>query len=211
MQNKKNTIILSTAYLPPIEYILQFVLAEHIIIEQEETYSKQTYRNRCNIYGPNGLHTLSIPIIRPNGNHTKTKDILISYDTSWQSNHWRTLQAAYNASPFFMYYENKLAPFYTQQTKFLLEFNTNFLELILRFLKIKINITKSTEYKKVQLNSIDLRESIHPKKDKILISPRYTQVFEERYGFIPNLSILDLLCNKGPETIDYLKNITDPS
>jgi len=207
MNHDLTSVILSTAYFPPIEYIAQILFYENAMIEKEETYPKQTYRNRCCIYSSNGLQTLSIPVIRIFGNHTKTKDVKISYSTHWQMNHWRSLESAYNASPFFLHYEDKLFPFYSKKYEYLLDYNFEMLEMILKVLKIKNKISITDQYNKSFFNGVDLREKIHPKKERIIFTPRYSQVFEERHGFIPNLSIIDLLFNEGPETIHYLKSL----
>ena len=205
MNHVLSSVILSTAYMPPIEYIAQFLFFDNVFIEKEETYSKQTYRNRCCICGPNGLQILSIPVIKTFGNHTKTKDVKISYSTHWQLNHWRSLKTAYNASPYFLHYEEKLFSFYTKKYVFLLDYNFEILEIILKILKVKNKISMAEQYQQSILNVVDLREEIHPKKEKVNTTPRYSQVFEEKYGFISNLSIVDLLFNQGPETSKYLK------
>ena len=207
MNDDFTPVMLSAAYLPPVEYIAQFLLFNKILIEKEETYPKQTYRNRCCIYSPNGLQTLSIPVIKPFGNHTKTKDVKISDSVNWQTNHWRSLVTAYNASPFFLHYEEKLFPFYSKKYEFLFDFNLEMLEMILKLLKIKNDISATGVYNKSLSNAVDLRDKIHPKKEKIILTPRYSQVFEEKHGFIPNLSIADLLFNEGPETVHYLKSL----
>ena len=122
-------------------------------------------------------------------------------------NHWRSLKTAYNASPFFLHYEDKLFPFYSKKYEYLLDNNLEILEMILNFLKIKRKILITDQYNKSFSNTMDLREKIHPKKEEMTITPRYSQVFEEKHGFIPNLSIVDLLFNQGPETIHYLRSL----
>ena len=207
MKNEFELVILSLAYLPPIEYIAQFFLFKNSIIEKDETYPKQTFRNRCYIYGPNGIQMLNIPVIKMFGNHTQTKDVRISNATNWQLNHIRSIDTAYNNSPYYIYYKDKLEPFYSKKYNFLLDYNLEYLSVLLDILKCENNISQSNDFIKIYPESLDLRKKIHPAKERILQTPRYSQVFEERYGFIPNLSILDLLFNKGPEAKDYLKNI----
>jgi len=207
MKNDFDSVILSLAYLPPIEYIAQFFLFKNSIIEKDETYPKQTFRNRCYIYGPNGIQMLNIPVIRMFGNHSQTKDIRISNTINWQLNHIRSIETAYNNSPFYIYYKDKIESFYSKKYDFLLDFDLEYLSVLLDILKCKNDISLSKGFIKSYPESFDLREKIHPAKERILQAPRYSQVFEERHGFIPNLSILDLLFNKGPEANEYLKNI----
>ena len=197
-------ILLSTAYLPPISYLSAYVLSEKIIIERFETYTKQTCRNRCNIYGPNGIQILSIPVRKIYGNHTLVKDIRITYTLPWQKIHWKSIETAYNNSPFFLYYRDYFEPFYTRKCNFLIDLNTDLLEIIFNILGIKREIVFTDQYKKVP-SITDLRNKLVQKKPSAIYSyPEYVQPFREKSGFIPDLSIIDLLFNLGPETIDYL-------
>ena len=104
-------LLIATSYLPPALYMAETAKADEIIIEAFETYTKQTCRNHCLIYGPNGRQTLSIPVIKVNGNHTITKDIRISTHQPWQKIHWRSIKTAYSNSPFFLFYQDYLSPF----------------------------------------------------------------------------------------------------
>ena len=201
-------ILLSTAYLPPIKYfanILQFDLCK---IEIHENYIKQTYRNRCNILTANGLLNLSIPVNKVDGNHTLCKDIQISYASNWQSNHWRAIESAYNKSPFFLYYRDDLEKFYTQTYELLIDYNTELLKFILKKLGISKEINFTNDFIPVNNSINDLRYSINPKtvQEKIIF-PHYYQVFEAKHDFMPNLSIIDLLFNEGPESKYYLEKI----
>lgn len=201
-------ILLSTTYLGTIEFFANIIVADEVLMEQHEHYIKQTFRNRCTIATANGLQSLTIPVIKVNGNHTKMKDILIAYDERWQILHWRTIVSAYSNSPYFLYYKDLLEPFYFKEFKFLIDFNFQLLEEILDILEINRKIS-FTELFKVnpENNLVDLRNSFHPKvKSDQNFSP-YIQVFAEKFEFFPNLSIIDLLFNEGPSTIDYLKKI----
>jgi hypothetical protein len=199
--------ILPTAYLAPVQYYSKLKNSTDCIIEHFEHFPKQTYRSRCEIYSPNGLLTLSIPLVKRNHRQT-VKDLKISYDYDWQTLHWRSLESSYRRSPFFEYYEDDFYPFYhDKKFDFLIDLNEALQQELLKLLKLKINYTFTTEYKKEYTEANDLRELISPKisleKDKIFTPTPYWQVFEPRHGFIPNLSIVDLLFNQGSKALDY--------
>lgn len=200
-------ILFSTAYLPPIEFFKNMMEHNHIIIEQYETYPKQTYRNRCEILSANGKLSLTIPVIKINGNHTLTKDVEISYSTNWQKIHWRAIESAYNNSPFFIYYSDLFYPFYEKKNKYLIDYNNELLELILKILKVNTKFSLSAKYEKQPIQTIDLRDTIHPKKNIVTLEKKYqayNQVFLDKFGFISNLSIIDLLFNEGKFCKDFL-------
>ncbi len=203
-----NTILLSTAYLAPVEYYAQILKADKIIIELYENYIKQTYRNRCCIYNANGKLNLSIPVKKTLNKHTLIKDIKISYDSDWQKNHWKSIESAYNSSPYFLFYKDNLLPFYLKKNDFLIDFNQNLLKTILNLINIKTKINYTDEYysPKANKNITDLRNKRN-KHNNIFKTTHYIQVFEDKHGFIPNLSTIDLLFNQGPNTYDFLKNI----
>jgi hypothetical protein len=181
-----------TAYLPPVSYITECIRSDKIVIESFETYHKQTFRNHCIIAGPNGKQQLTVPVIKVNGNHTLTKDIRISYSQEWQKNHWRSIETAYNNSPFFLYYRDYLEPFYLKKSDFLLDFNTKLLEIIFIILRVEKEIGFTDHFGNLTADDFNL------------IFPPYTQVFENKSGFVPNLSIVDLIFNLGPEAREYL-------
>jgi hypothetical protein len=203
--------LLSTAYLPPISYISGCLDKEPLVIERFETYPKQTFRNHCRIYGPNGLLTLSIPVLRVNGNHTLTRDIRIA-STPWQRLHWRSIETAYNNSPFFIYYKDAFEKVFEERFDFLLDLNTRLLEIIFNILKLDKKISFTEQFLKISLGMKDLREFSKKSKpvstDKI---SRYTQVFSPKHGFIPDLSIIDLIFNLGPESGDFLDSEKNPT
>ena len=206
-------IYLSSAYLPPINYYAKLVAGENVHIEQNDNYIKQTYRNRCTIVGANGPTPLSIPVEHKSGVKTRTKDIRIAEHGNWQHIHWNTIVSAYNSTPFFEYYQDDFHPFYHQKFDFLFDFNEQLRNLICNLIDIdQSKITYTENYKTdFRESEIDLRESIHPKKDWKLedpdfISVNYYQVFTQKFGFTDNMSIIDLLFNMGNESILVLND-----
>ncbi|MDK2977975.1 MAG: hypothetical protein PWP52_689 [Bacteroidales bacterium] len=203
-----NKVILSTAYLPPVQYFTKLIQYDDILIEAHENFIKQTYRNRCNIYGANGLLALSIPVKKIN-TKTKIKDIVIDYDTNWPKMHWKSIESAYRSSAFFEFYADYLVPFYHKKYQFLIDFNHDLLNMLAEQLEIDINFSYSDKYSFPEdVPFDDFRDIIHPKKkqnDPDFKVKKYFQVFSDKHGFISNLSIIDLLFNTGPEALQYLK------
>ncbi len=207
------SIYLSSAYLAPVQYYTKFVTGEPIVIEQHDNYIKQTYRNRCTIVSSNGSISLSIPVEHSTKQKTLMKDIRIAEHGNWQHMHWNAIVSAYNSTPFFEYYTDDFYPFYHKKYTYLLDFNEQLRLLILNLLNIELpEISLSTDFK-TNFNSgeIDLRETIHPKKDWTIAdrsfrSYPYYQVFCQKFGFIPNMSIIDLLFNMGNESQIILTN-----
>ena len=209
--NNSGSLLISTAYLPPVSYISACLHAEEICIEQHETYTKQTVRNHCLICGPNGKQVLSIPVIKVDGNHTKTKNIRLSGEIPWQKIHWRSISAAYSNSPFFLYYSDYFLPFFSRKQEFLIDYNTAMLEVLFRIFKTEKKITATEHFEKQENRKNDLR-SVWGKKHTFECAsfPPYTQVFSHKHEFIPDLSILDLIFNLGPEAGSYLENLELP-
>ena len=199
--------IMSTAYFPPVEYILKIYSSGGIIVDGHENYLKQTYRNRCYILTANGKLALTIPVIKTEGNHTPVNKIIIDDSEKWQQNHWRAIQSAYNSSPFFLFYQDEIQQFFETKHKNLFDFNISILTTILEQIGLPTKIKVSTSYEKEYPGMVDLRNSISPKKNFTIDFLPYFQVFDNKFGFTPNLSILDLLFNLGPETGSYLNRL----
>ena len=194
--------IFPTAYLPSIEYVSLFLKTEDASIELFETYQKQSCRTRTNVMTANGVQTLTIPVIKTNGNHTLTKDIEISYKESWQQVHLRCLESAYRKSAYFDYYFPYFEKIYKQKFNTLVELNDFCLKTILKIMKVKKDYSFTTDFERIT-DENDYRISLSKGTNKIEIKPYY-QVFADRHGFNPNLSIVDLLFNEGPNSIHNL-------
>jgi len=196
----------STSYLPSIDYISTILQYDKIFIEAYENYPKQTFRNRCQIATANGIQTLTVPIEKYDTHKCITRDIRISEHGNWRNLHWHALVSAYNLSPFFEYYADDFLPFYKKKYKYLIDYNYELLTLIFNLLNLspKMYFTEMFEPEVTH----DFRTSLTCRKsfsgiENIKIKPYY-QVFSQKYGFIPNLSVVDLLFNMGNEAIFFL-------
>lgn len=187
-------------YLAPIQYYSAMFRATDVVIEICDNYQKQSYRNRCHIYGANGLMPLSIPVEKPDTPKCQMKDIRIAEHGNWRHLHWNAITSAYRSTPFFEYYEDDFRPFYENRYTFLHDFNEELRQLIFRLIGIETPVTYSQTYTHTLPDGItDLRESIHPKRPSDFTTKPYYQVFAPKHGFLPNLSIVDLLFNMGNE------------
>jgi hypothetical protein len=199
---------LSTAYLAPVEYYVVLANAGLVMLEQYEYYQKQSYRNRCTIASSGGPMPLSIPVEKPSGEKCLIRDVRISSHGNWQKQHWKSIESAYNSSPFFEYYVDDLIPFFEKKFDFLWDFNQSLMMKMIELLDIQPNFMLSESYCSERNDATDLRDLIHPKRSQVLTYlPPYYQVFESRNGFSPNLSIIDLLFNMGNESIFHLKSL----
>jgi len=176
---------LPSSYLAPVSYYSYLYRHPGASFDVDSHYQKQTFRNRCCIDSPNGLLTLSIPVVKPDGN-TPMKDVRISDHGNWRHQHWNALISSYRQSPFFEYYQDDFAPFFTNKWEFLADFNEELHQLV------------------CSLMDFSPLEVTHPLVGQQFVARPYYQVFSSRHGFLPDLSIVDLLFNMGPESILYL-------
>jgi hypothetical protein len=200
------TYLLPSTYLGSISYYQLLVQNPSSIIERHEYYVKQTCRSRCYIYGANGVLKLVIPI-KSTGNQTAMKDVIIANDTNWQVIHWRSICSAYRSSPFFEFFEDDIAPFYNKPYEKLMDFNHDIQEKILELLNLRPDIGFTKEYHAKPTGVLDVRDGFKKLQQIQAKSsvPTYIQVFDTNKGFIPNLSIIDLLFNLGPGSLDVLQ------
>lgn len=202
------SIYLSTAYLAPIEYYSKLLQGD-VFIEQHENYIKQTYRNRCTILSANGPMVLSIPIESSGGKKCPIREVRIAEHGNWRHLHWNALISAYNSTPFFEYYQDDFKPFYEKEYKYLFDFNEELQNLICQLVGIESSGISYTNEFHFDIVGEDYRSKISPKIDRKLSDPYfdsipYYQVFDQRFGFTENLSILDLLFNMGNESLIIL-------
>jgi len=210
-------VLLSTTYFGPIQWYQKLCRADHAWIDHRETFLKQTYRNRCIIASANGPQALTVPIERGT---TLIKDIRISDHGNWRHLHWQALRSAYGESPFFMYYEDDIRPFFEQRWTYLVDFNEAIRATLCELLDVQPKVGRLEHLENLEhleyldnlenlehLENLDYRSAIqpkHPADDPDFVPRRYYQVYEARHGFLPNLSIVDLLFNMGPEAVFYL-------
>ena len=192
--------LLPISYLGPVAYYSAILQSEEIFIETKEHFIKQSCRNRCTIMGANGTQTLTIPKERKSSDKTLISDISISNQDNWQKSHWQSIVSAYNSSPFFEYYKDELFPFYNTKHSTLFDFNLKLSKTILELMQVEKKINFTSKFQK-EFNGLDFRSSKFILKNQ----EEYQQVFCEKYSYIPNLSILDVLFNLGPETTSYLE------
>lgn len=198
--------LITSFYAGNVLYYSTLMHYTDLIVDVYQHYEKQTFRNRCQIVTANGVMDLIIPIEKPHGTKTIDKDIKI-VQNNWQKIHWGALEAAYRQSPFFMYYEDDLRPFYHHKYTYLVDYNQALQSCLCSLIGISPRLSQSTAYLSPQ-NEHDFRNTIHPKHalcDERFRSIPYYQVFEQKHGFIPNMSILDLLFNMGNESILILQ------
>ncbi|SHK97645.1 WbqC family protein [Flavobacterium xanthum] len=199
-------ILLHPTYFPSVSHFAAMVQADTVTFEIEDNFQKQTNRNRTYIYSPNGIQLLNIPIKHSKESHQKTKDVRIENDFDWQKQHFKSLEAAYRSSPFFEFFEDDIRPIFEKKQEFLLDLNFEALTIVFKCLRMKIEYHTTAEYFHGADTLIisDFRPLVNGKKD-LSVFDKYTQVFDDKHGFINNLSVLDLLFNEGKYAMDYLR------
>ena len=190
-------------YFSPISQYQALLNSNSITFEVEDNYQKQTYRNRCYIYGANGKQLLNIPVSIPKSiKKTKSKDILVE-NSNWQKQHYKSLEAAYNHSPFFEFYKDDLQKLFSKKYTYLLDVNLDSFAFIMEALELSKEYSLSKVYEETKLN--DFRNLADSKKKVEISFLSYIQMFDQKFGFLKNLSILDLLFMEGPNSINFLK------
>jgi hypothetical protein len=202
-------LLIHPTYFPSISHFVAMAQSENIVFEMEDNFQKQTNRNRTYIYSPNGIQLLNIPVKHSKQMHQKTKDVKIETDFDWQKQHFKSIEAAYRSSPFFEYFEDEIRPIFEKKHTFLMDLNFETITFISKCLRMKLEYETTIEYfHEVDSNAIlDFRILVDGKKDTSQFET-YTQVFDDKHGFLPNLSVLDLLFNEGKYALDYLKTQT---
>ena len=199
-----DTVLLCSAYLPPVSFFTAINSGGDVLIEQYDNYCKQTYRNRCRIATAGGVQTLTIPVVKSDSPKQLMKDVRISDHGEWRRQHWNALESAYMNSPFFMYYQDDFRPFYDKKYEFLVDFNTELTLLILKLAGINKELRLTESYTRHTDGTTDFRQMVEPGVQESAAPHPYWQVFKQKYGFLPNLSAVDLLFNMGPEFPLYL-------
>lgn len=210
------TALLQTTYLGPVQWYQKLYRYDRCVIEQHDSYQKQTFRNRCIIATANGTQALTVPVEHPSPitHHLSpiTKDLRISDHNQWRRVHWNALQSAYSESPFFDYYADDIRPFFEKKYEFLVDFNEAIRQKMCELIDIHPSVDYTTTYLPSPITQYpspisDFRDVIHakhPQPDPDFTPIKYWQVFQHKHGFLPNLSILDLLFCMGPESVFYL-------
>jgi len=199
----ENKILLSTAYFGPVAYFGAISRADAAMIEACETFQKQSYRNRCVIYAPDGAQTLLVPILHAGSRYIR--DIRIDYSKNWLHLHRRAIATAYGPSPFYKYYWDGIDAILDKKHQFLFDLNCEVTAKIMDLLSLRTAVDFTTDYESAPEGINDLRSAIHPKKEVPGAAQKeYYQTFSSRHGFLPDLSILDLLFCEGPEAGSYL-------
>ena len=200
-------LLLSSAYLPPISFFTAMLESGgEVFIEQFDSYHKQTFRNRALIATSNGVQSLTIPVVKSEGGKMLMKDVRISDHGEWRHLHWNALETAYMNSPFFIYYQDDLRPFYEKRYEFLLDFNMELTQTIADLIGMKCSFKRTDEFVAEPVEVTDMRAAIKGATIPMPEIKPYYQVFAKKNGFLKDLSIVDLLFNMGPESILALKN-----
>jgi len=199
-----SNILIHPSYFPPISTFVAIAKADLVTFEMDDNYQKQTNRNRMHIYSPNGIQLLNIPIKHSKEAHQKTKDVKLETDFNWQKQHFKSLEAAYRSSPFFEYFEDNIQAVFQKKYTFLMDLNLETMAIVSKFLQLEFDYNETSEYHKEIKDKTDYRNLINGKKDTSVFET-YTQVFDDKHGFLNNLSVLDLLFNEGRYALEYLR------
>ncbi|MCF1422227.1 WbqC family protein [Mangrovimonas futianensis] len=200
-------VLLHPTYFPTIAHFAAMVQADKVLWEMEDNFEKQTLRSRTYIYAANGPLLLNIPVWHSQKERKKYKSVQMVMDQeNWQLNHWKSLQSAYQTSPFFEFYEDELKPLFFEKVDNLMDFNFKCIDTVCDCLQLDLDFQKTESYDKSPIDVLDFRLLVNVKHKFSNALEHYTQVFESKHGFIENLSILDLLFNEGPNSLNYLES-----
>ena len=194
-------VILPSAYMPSVEYVAR-LLRQESVIDLGENYIKRSERNRASILSANGVMQLTVNIENANRPRQKMRDVRIDYSKRWQHQHWVSIMSAYKSSPYFDYFAHEIEPFYKREWRYLVDYNMEYLDVLLRLLGAKDRPVVSDQYVEAAESDLDLRPK--QKKDSTFVVEPYFQVFSDRMPFQPNLSVLDLLMCEGKAAIDEI-------
>ncbi len=199
------TILIHPTYFSNIANFAAIAQADKLIFEQEDNFLKQTYRSRTFIHGANGKLLLNIPVVHTQKNRQKYKDVKIAHDINWQDQHWKSILSAYSTSPFFEFYKDDIIPLFKTRANYIFDFNLKCFKTICDCLQLEIEYSKTDQYEKMVEGISDFRYLVNAKTEEPKFET-YSQVFDDKNGFLNNLSILDLLFNEGPNALSYLEN-----
>jgi hypothetical protein len=195
------TACLSTTYFGPVQWYQKLHRYDQVVIDGEERFLKQTYRNRCLIATTQGVQALTVPVVHDS--KSSISDVLISDHGNWRHLHWQALQSAYGDSAFFEYYEDDLRPFFKENNwERLVDYNDAICRKVCELLDMQPNVVRehSQEFSDFRM----IINPKHPLEDSEFMPRKYYQVYQQKHGFLSNLSVLDLLFNMGPESIFFL-------
>ena len=199
-------IIIHPTYFPNIFSFKTIINSTNILFEVNDHYVKQTLRNRTSIHAANGKLNLSVPVKFSSTKKEKYKDIKICYDSNWQKIHLKSIESAYKNSPFYDFFEDYFINFYNKKEKFLVDLNFSSIRLIFEILEKELNCNFTNKYLEKYVDLTDYRTLLTNKNFNEKVNfKNYTQVFQEKNGFIENLSSIDLIFNKGLDFEDFIK------
>ena len=193
-------VILPSAYMPSVEYVAR-LLRQECVIDLGEHYVKRSERNRAQILSANGVMPLTVHVENGNRPRMVMRDVKIDYSKRWQHQHWVSILSAYKSSPYFDYFAAEIEPFYRRKWRFLVDYNMEYLNTLLRLMGAQVDLKISDQYIEASDNDLDLRPK-QKKEDSTFVAEPYFQVFSDRMPFAENLSVLDLVMCEGRKAID---------